>query len=64
MDAGVNNRVKTIKNGRADSNGNIDVTVASTISGITMTFGVDGTAVNVVTYMTDREVADIKALFT
>lgn len=64
LDAGVNNRVKTIKNGRADSNGNIDVTVASTISGITMTFGVDGTAVNVVTYMTDREVADIKALFT
>lgn len=63
LDAGVNNRVKTIKNGRADSNGNIDVTVASTISGITMTFGVDGTAVNVVTYMTDREVADIKALF-
>ena len=64
LDAGVNNRVKTIKNGRADSNGNIDVTVASTASGITMTFGVDGTAVNVANYMTTEEVNQIKGLFT
>lgn len=63
LDAGVNNRVKTIKNGRADNNGNIDVLVASTTSGITMTFGVDGTAVNVVNYMTTDEVTAIKELF-
>lgn len=64
LDAGVNNRVKTIKNGRADSNGNIDVTVASTISGITMTFGATGgTPVTVATYMTDQEVTAIKDLF-
>lgn len=57
--------VKTIKNGRPDAQGNIDVTVAEGgATGITMTFGATGgTPVTVATYMTTDEVNQIKALF-
>lgn len=57
--------VKTIKNGRPDAQGNIDVTVAEGgATGITMTFGeTGGTPVIVATYMTDQEVTAIKDLF-
>lgn len=57
--------VKTIKNGRPDVQGNIDVTVAEGgATGITMTFGTTGgTPVQIATYMTTDEVNQIKALF-
>lgn len=57
--------VKTIKGGRPNDQGNIDVTVAQGgATGITMTFGTGGTPVEIATYMTEQEVNQIKALFT
>ena len=57
--------IKTIKNGRPGTDGNIDVTVAQGgATGITMTFGDGGTAVEIATYMTTAEVNEIKSLFT
>ena len=56
--------IKTIKNGRPGTDGNIDVTVAEGgATGITMTFGTDGAPIKVVTYMTEQEVTAIKNLF-
>lgn len=56
--------VKTIKNGRPNAQGDIDVTVAEGgATGITMTFGTGGTALKIVSYMTNEEVNEIKALF-
>lgn len=61
----VNKGVKTIKDGRPNDQGNIDVTVAQGgATGITMTFGDGGTAIEIATYMTTEEVNQIKALFT
>lgn len=57
--------VKKINNGTPDDQGNIAVAVSQTGDAITMTFGAaGGTPVTVATYMTNREVEDIKALFT
>lgn len=57
--------VKTIKGGRPNDQGNIDITVAQGgATGITMTFGTGGTPVEIATYMTEQEVNQIKALFT
>lgn len=61
-----NKGVKKINNGTPDDQGNIAVTVDQTgTSGITMTFGANGGApVQIVTYMTDTEVDEIKRSFT
>ena len=56
--------VTTVNNGRPDTQGNIAVTAAQNGTGITMTFGNNGTPVPVATYMTQDEVNEIKALFT
>lgn len=58
-----NRGVKSIKNGTPGPNGDMDVTVNTSDNGIAMTFGTNGTAVNVVTYMTPDEVTEIKNLF-
>ena len=61
----VNKGVKSIKNGRPDAQGNIDVAISEGgATGITMTFGTTGgTPVKIATYMTTAEVNEIKALF-
>lgn len=58
-----NKGIKSIKGGRPNDQGNIDITVAQAGDGITMTFGDGGTAVEIATYMTAAEVNEIKALF-
>lgn len=59
-----NKGVKSIKGGRPNANGELDVTVNTAGNGITMTFGTTGgTPVQIATYMTDTEVNEIKALF-
>lgn len=60
----VNNGVKSIKGGRPETNGDMNVTVAQAGDGITMTFGNSNTPVTIATYMTDNEVDEIKRLFT
>lgn len=56
--------VKTIKHGRPNAQGDMDVTVAEGgTDGIQVTFGTGGTAVKIATYMTDQEVTAIKNLF-
>ena len=59
----VNKGVKTIKGGRPETNGDMNVTVSQTGASITMTFGTGGTSVPVATYMTAEEVTAIKNLF-
>lgn len=58
-----NKGIKSIKGGRPNADGELDVTVNTAGNGIAMTFGINGTAVNVVTYMTSEEVTAIKELF-
>lgn len=59
-----NGAVKKIHGGAPDSTGNISVSITeSGESGITMTFGTGGTALKIVSYMTNEEVNEIKALF-
>lgn len=59
-----NKGIKSIKGGRPNANGELDVTVNTTGNGITMTFGTTGgTPVQIATYMTADEVNQIKALF-
>ena len=59
-----NGAVKKIHGGAPDSTGNISVSITeSGESGITMTFGTGGTDLKIVSYMTNEEVNEIKALF-
>ena len=58
-----NKGIKKINNGEPDNQGNVVVTATQSGTGISMTFGTNGTAVNVVTYMTETEVNQIKDLF-
>ena len=59
-----NGTVKKINGGSPDNQGNVVVTATQSGTGISMTFGTNGTAVPVATYMTTTEVDEIKALFT
>ena len=59
----VNKGVKSVKGGRPNANGELDVTVNTAGNGIAMTFGNSNTPVTIATYMTDTEVSEIKALF-
>lgn len=57
--------ITSINGYRPGADGNIAVTATQNGTGITMTFGSNnGTPVTIATYMTEQEVADIKALFT
>lgn len=58
-----NKGIKSINGGRPNANGEMNVTVNTAGNGIAMTFGTNGTAVNVVTYMTPDEVTELKNLF-
>lgn len=58
-----NKGIKSIKGGRPNTNGELDVTVNTAGNGIAMTFGNSNTPVTITTYMTDAEVNEIKALF-
>lgn len=58
-----NGTVKKINGGSPDNQGNVVVTATQNGAGISMTFGTDGTAVPVATYMTTEEVTAIKNLF-
>lgn len=60
----VNRGVKSIKGGTPGTNGDLEFSSTQSGTGIFMRFGTNGTPVEIATYMTDREVADIKALFT
>lgn len=59
-----NKGIKSIKGGRPNTNGELDVTVNTAGNGIAMTFGNSNTPVTIATYMTDAEVNEIKRLFT
>lgn len=59
-----NKGIKSIKGGRPNTNGELDVTVNTAGNGIAMTFGNSNTPVTIATYMTEQEVNQIKALFT
>ena len=58
-----NKGIKSIKGGRPNTNGELDVTVNTAGNGIAMTFGNSNTPVTIAPYMTDAEVNEIKALF-
>lgn len=58
-----NKGIKSIKGGRPNTNGELDVTVNTAGTGIAMTFGDSNTPVQIATYMTDTEVNEIKTLF-